>query len=569
MTDSTARARIAHLAGPTATIQNTPPLVTSNKARAKYGLPLAINPDGTAARFDVLRAQRLAAPVTVYVEQFSAHPLEADAAELYGPPDGYLDRHGKFHQNRQEPTDTPVYAIELKPEDGLYPLPYMARQVDGSAWEEECAYPGAPAEKTRQSFFPDGSRSFEEIDRLMVDGRGRGNLVSSKADIEFFRIMPPGGYTKGLAAGARDGTVEGGIAPERRGFDFFAYKPAHLYAPPTRDALARATSRVQDILAGGRFAGAIWTEGSPNIEETIYWLNLLVDTTVPICGAAAQRTHGMVSNDGPKNIVDSVDYIVSRVWADAENRNRVGAVLVQEQQVFAARTVAKSDARPGNYRATGGVGGIIGAVGHEAGPPVIHYLPTARHTWCSDVNVNRLPREVGGVVWKAGRFDGVRVPIKDADGHLVPTAIPPVAIVKDGAYAAPDAEIDLSREVDLLAVIDHMRASAPIAGIVFEGLAPYGSTQARARNRLVLRALYSGIPVVRVGRGATEGFVPARDACIAGSNLTATKARILLMASLMKLGSLPPAVDPDDPTPAERAAVRDKVRHYQAIFDTH
>lgn len=73
--------RIAHLAGPNATIRNTPPLVTSNKARAKYGLPLLTNPDGSAARFDVLRPQRLAAPVTVYVERFSAHPLERDAAE--------------------------------------------------------------------------------------------------------------------------------------------------------------------------------------------------------------------------------------------------------------------------------------------------------------------------------------------------------------------------------------------------------------------------------------------------------------------------------------------------------
>ena len=63
--------RIAHFAGPNATIQNSPPLVTSNKARAKYGLPLDRPiPDGSAARFDVLRAQRLAAPVTVYVEQF-------------------------------------------------------------------------------------------------------------------------------------------------------------------------------------------------------------------------------------------------------------------------------------------------------------------------------------------------------------------------------------------------------------------------------------------------------------------------------------------------------------------
>ena len=77
----TAKPRIAHLAGPNATIQNTPALVTSNKARAKRSLPLLTNPDGSPARFDVLRAQRLAAPVTVYVEQFSAHPLEPDAAE--------------------------------------------------------------------------------------------------------------------------------------------------------------------------------------------------------------------------------------------------------------------------------------------------------------------------------------------------------------------------------------------------------------------------------------------------------------------------------------------------------
>jgi L-asparaginase len=101
------KARITHLAGPNATIQNTPPLVTSNKARAKNKLPLLTNPDGTPARFDVLRAQRLAAPVTVYVEQFSARPLEADAAELYGPPDGYIDSTGLVHKDRQSPSDKP------------------------------------------------------------------------------------------------------------------------------------------------------------------------------------------------------------------------------------------------------------------------------------------------------------------------------------------------------------------------------------------------------------------------------------------------------------------------------
>src|SRR5262250_1051767 len=90
------RPKIAVFSGPTATIQNSEALVTSNKARKKYGLPLRANPDGSAARFDALRPQRLAAPVTVYIEQFSAHPLERDAAELYASPDGYLDPSGAF-----------------------------------------------------------------------------------------------------------------------------------------------------------------------------------------------------------------------------------------------------------------------------------------------------------------------------------------------------------------------------------------------------------------------------------------------------------------------------------------
>ena len=119
--------RIAVFSGPTATIQNTEPLVTSNKAREKYSLPLRPHDDGTPLRFDVLRPQRLAAPVTVYIEQFSAHPLERDAVELYASPDGYLDAGGVFHKERTSLTDKPVYEVMLRPEDGLYPLPYVAR----------------------------------------------------------------------------------------------------------------------------------------------------------------------------------------------------------------------------------------------------------------------------------------------------------------------------------------------------------------------------------------------------------------------------------------------------------
>ena len=88
-------------------------------------------------RCDTIRSVRSAspAPAKVYVEQFSAHPLESDVAELYEPPDGYIGVDGIFRKQRQSAGDKPVYEVELKPEDGLYPLPYMATQADGSAWE--------------------------------------------------------------------------------------------------------------------------------------------------------------------------------------------------------------------------------------------------------------------------------------------------------------------------------------------------------------------------------------------------------------------------------------------------
>jgi hypothetical protein len=557
--------RIAHLAGANATIQNSPPLVTSNKARARHGLPPLTNADGTAPRFDVLRPQRLAAPVTVYVEQFSAHPLERDAAELYGPPDGYLDAAGAFSRERRGPDDRPVYEVRLEPEDGVYPLPYMARQADGRAWEDDCATPGAPEDRARQPFYPDGSRVFEEIDRLGVGEKGVGNLISGRADVDFFRVFPPAGYTKGLGAARRTDVGEGDIGRERRGRDFFPYRPYHLAPSPPRPALAGIVNAVQAVLATGTYAGAVWTQGSPRIEETVYWLNLLVDTTLPICGNASQRPHGQLSNDGDKNIVDSVEYIDSRVWADEAGRDRVGVVLVQDQQVFAARDVQKADARPGGFIATGGHGGVVGAAGHD-GPPVLTYVPATRHTHRSEVNVARLPAEVTGI----GTDGPVRVAVKDARGALLDSAIPKVTIVKDGNYTTDDYDDDPAREVDLLAQIARNLAVHPLAGFVVEGLSPYGRLTSTARTRVMRRAAFSGLPVVLTGRGNAEGFVPLPGVpFVGGRNLTATKARLLLMACLMKWGSLPAAANPDAPTGTEVEATGKALARYQDVFDTH
>jgi len=108
-----------------------------------------------------------------------------------------------------------------------------------------------------------------------------------------------------------------------------------------------------------------------------------------------------------------------------------------------------------------------------------------------------------------------------------------------------------------------------LAGFVIEGTTPYGKMTSSVRQAVLRKAIHSGLPVVRVGRGNPEGFADPDDYFIAGSNLTSTKARLLLMACLLKFGSLPPARNPDEPTSAELAAIRTAVAAYQKIFDTH
>ena len=557
--------RIAVFSGPTATIQNSPPLVTSGKTRAQLGLPPLVDAMGAPRRFDTLRPQRLAAPVTVYIEQFSAHPLERDSIELYGPPDGYLDSSGAFVLERSGPDDTPVYRVTLTPNDGLYLLPYVATQADGSAWDDVMAHPGAPRERSRQTFYPDASRIFEEIDRFGLDGRGGNSLLSSVAEFDFYRPAPSGGYRKGLAAAARSDAGEGDIEPEDWGEDFFMYYPSHLRSEPYQAVLARATNIVAEAMASGRYAGGLWLEGSPTAEESIYWLNLLIDTRAPLVAHSAQRAHQLLSNDGDRNIVDGVNYIASRVWADADGHNAAGGVLIVDELVYSSRDVQKADARPGGYVVTGGHGGLLGS----ANPPKLMFLPQRRHTYTSEVRLPCLPGCVEGVRRAGANIERVPVVVKDEAGRLLPGAIPKVTIEKYGRYMVDDAEARAEGEVGIAALIEKNLCRFPLAGFVGEGAAPYGSMSA-ATDAALARAVFSGMPVVKVGRGNAEGVTPQRAGpFISGDNLTATKARMLLMACLLRFGAPPAARDPAQPTPDEVAASRAVLATYQAVFDTH
>ena len=565
--DSDSPPRIAVFAGPTATILNTPPLVTSEKARIAYGLATEAEGNPRRRRFDALRPQRLAAPVTVYVEQFSAHPLERDAAHMYAAPDGYL-ADGKFRKARKRPSDTPVYQVTLQPEDGLYLLPYFGRQADGNAWEGTCPSPAGASSQCRQTFYPDASRLFEEIDRLGVGDDGRAGQLSSRADYDFYRAVPSGGYTHGLPATERTDVGDGDLRPERLGVDFFPYLPVRR--EPGSKQLARLTNTVATAIRTSDYSGALWLEGSPNSEETCYWLSLLLDTTKAIVATtAADSPHGALHGSGDQNILDAVEYIISSVWQDENGRDVVGPTLIQDKQIFTARDAQKGGARAGGFVATGGHGGLIGAVGH-GGSPIITFIPNRKFTHTSQLNLTRLGSHVRGVRrTPEGRIGTEAVRIKKGRGDLSIDAIPSVAIVKGARFHDNDHRRTRSA-TEVASSIDWSLEHAPLSGFVAEGAASYG-TMPDSTDAALRQAVYSGMPVVKVGRGNAEGLVAPRSVgyAIAGGNLTATKARLLLMACLLRYGALPPARDPANPTAREIRATEEMIAEYQQVFDTH
>lgn len=305
--------KIAIFSGPTATIQNSYALITSNKARRERGLDLLTGTDGKPLPFDRLHPQRLAAPM---------------------------------------------------------------------------------------------------IER-------NGGKILGLADFDFYRAAPSGGYTKGLSAAKRTDRGTGDIPPEKRGMDFFRYGEHRADAP--RGRLALATTMIQKAMSSGEYAGGVWLEGSPNVEETTYRLHLLIDTTRPIVCHSAQRARGYISADGDGNMVEGVKYILSRKWADELGQNRLGGVLIVDMMVFSGREVPKGDARPGGYVASGGFGGIVGAVGYDT---VVTFIPNRKHTYLSEVRVTALPAKVTGVKREGTGIQTVEVAVKEPDGVLRPEAMP-------------------------------------------------------------------------------------------------------------------------------------------------
>ena len=99
----------------------------------------------------------------------------------------------------------------------------------------------------------------------------------------------------------------------------------------------KLANRVNELLTSGKADGVVITHGTDTMEETAYFLNLVVKSDKPIVMVGAMRNSGSLSADGPLNIFNAVNVAMNKEAAGK------GVMVVMNDEIHAAREVTKTN----------------------------------------------------------------------------------------------------------------------------------------------------------------------------------------------------------------------------------
>lgn len=251
----------------------------------------------------------------------------------------------------------------------------------------------------------------------------------------------------------------------------------------------KLANRVNAILASPDVAGVAITHGTDTLEETSYFLDLVVKSDKPVVMTGSMRPSTAMSADGPLNIYNAV-----AIAADPSAAGR-GVLVSIDDDIHAAHDLIKTHTTDvATFRS--GEAGLIGAV--LFGKVIWYRTPVQVHTKNSDLAIvpgKPLPR----------------VDIIYAHANMSPDLID--AAVKNGAK-----------------------------GIVIAGVGD-GNMTAPAMEA-VKRAIKAGVVVVRSSRvngGIVRRNIEVNDdqiGTVASMELNPPKARVLLMLVLLKTSDM-------------------------------
>ena len=247
----------------------------------------------------------------------------------------------------------------------------------------------------------------------------------------------------------------------------------------------KLAGRINALLAMNNVDGIVITHGTDTIEETAYFLNLVVKSQKPVVLTAAMRPSTALSADGPLNFFNAVAVAANKAAAGR------GVLVVVNDWIHGASSLTKTSTTAVQTFLSP-VSGLIGTVAY--GQAEFYRGPVGRHTTNSEFSVEML------------------------------TSLPRVDIIM--AHENMDG------------ALINAAAAAGARGIIIAGVGN-GNMTASALNALAAVAK-KGVVAVRASRVATGNVgrnVEVEDdklGFVASLDLNPQKARVLLRLALAR-----------------------------------
>lgn len=251
------------------------------------------------------------------------------------------------------------------------------------------------------------------------------------------------------------------------------------------DIMLKLAKRINELLRSRDVDGIVVTHGTDTMEETAYFLNLVVKSDKPVVMVGSMRPSTAVSADGPLNLYNAVGVAI-----DPKAKGR-GVLVVMNDQIHAAHSLTKTSTTDVQTFMSP-QRGVVGVAAY--GKNDFYNVPPWKHTTSSEFDVSNV------------------------------TKLPRVDIV----FACADMPPDL-----ITASVNNAAKGIVIAGVGNGNMnqaALEAAAQAAKQGVVVVRS--SRVPTGTVGRN-----VEVKDddlGFIASDELNPQKSRILLSLALLK-----------------------------------
>ncbi|MFD1953334.1 type II asparaginase [Paenibacillus thailandensis] len=217
--------------------------------------------------------------------------------------------------------------------------------------------------------------------------------AEAKTELPNIKILATGGTIAGSAASntAVTGYTAGALGvetlinavPELKGIANVSGEQIVNVGSPDIDngVLLKLAKRINALLSSDDVDGIVVTHGTDTLEETAYFLNLVVKSDKPVVVVGAMRPATAISADGPFNLYNAV-----KVAGTPEAKGK-GVMVMLNDRIGSARFITKTNTTATDTFKSpeqGYMGEIVG------GKVYFYYEPLRKHTTKSEFDVTEL-----------------------------------------------------------------------------------------------------------------------------------------------------------------------------------